>query len=176
MGQQPDPGEAVFLRRGEGRKIAAGGMPVIVKMSPDDDLGYPMIQEQPVPPRMLVPAHRHQRAGQFCFVTEGTLCCLAGDKVYTLQRGDFLFRPPGLVHAVWNPDPVEPALQMEGSLLAAGDMLSFFLAFQELTLSGQLNAERLAETAAPLGTFYDEDLTRRIEEEYSVSASGGWRP
>jgi quercetin dioxygenase-like cupin family protein len=175
MSAQANPARAVFLRQGEGRRIVAGGMPVIVKMSPADYDGHLMVQEQDVPPRMLVPAHLHQRAAQFCFVTEGSLCCLVGDEVYTLQRGDFLLRPAGTVHAVWNPDPERPARQVEGSL-PGSDMFSFFLAFEELTLSGELTAQRLAETAAPYGTFYDEELTRRLEKEYGVSASGGWRP
>jgi mannose-6-phosphate isomerase-like protein (cupin superfamily) len=172
---EPAPAEAILWRQGEGQTIVAGGMPVIVKIAPDMCDGRLMFQEQDVPPRMLVPAHRHRQAAQFCVVLDGTLCCLVGYRVYTLERGDFLWRPPGTVHAVWNPDREHTARQFEGSM--PGDqMFPFFLAFEKLTLSSQLTAARLADAAAPFGTFYDEDLTRKIEQEYGVSASGGWRP
>lgn len=166
---------AAFLQQGEGRKIIAGGMPVILKVSPDMSRGHLMLHEQDVPPGMLVPAHLHQRADQFSLVTEGTLCVLVGDEVYTLQAGAFVWRPAGTRHAVWNPDRTRLARQIEGSL-PGNEMLRFFEEFEALTLSGRLAPDELARIAAPYGTFYDEAMTGQIEQDHHVSASGGWRP
>jgi quercetin dioxygenase-like cupin family protein len=171
----PGTDEAAYLPPGGGRLIESGGMPVTLKISPGMCAGQLMLHEQDIPPGMLVPAHLHQRAAQFSIVTEGTLCVLAGRDVYTLVKGAIIWRPAGMVHAVWNPDQEQPARQIEGSL-PGNEMLGFFEDFAALTRSGHLTPEALARTAAPYGTFYDEDLTRRLERDQHVSARGGWRP
>lgn len=167
--------QARYLPPGGGRLIESGGMPVTLKVSPGMCEGRLMLHEQDIPPGMLVPAHLHEQAAQFSIVTEGTLCVLVGRDVYTLVTGAFVWRPAGMVHAVWNPDRERPARQIEGSL-PGNQMLGFFEDFEALTRSGHLTPAALAQVAAPYGTFYDEDLTRQLEQDHQVSARGGWRP
>lgn len=164
----------VFLLPGCGRDIAAGGLPVTVKAAPSATGGHAVLFEQYIPPKMLVPAHRHARWAQITIVTEGTLCALVGGDVYPLPVDSVLVRPAGAVHAIWNPTS-RPACQME--VTAPGtEMLEFFTKMEELTQSGRLDAQSLADLAAPYGTEYDEAVTAAIEERYGVSARGGWRP
>jgi quercetin dioxygenase-like cupin family protein len=166
---------ARYLPAAGGRLIEAGGLPVTLKVSPGMCDGRLMLHEQFIPPGMLVPAHRHERTAQFSIVTEGTLCVLAGPDIYTLGPGAFIWRPAGMIHAVWNPDPEQTARQIEGSLPGT-EMLGFFEDFEALTRSGHLTPAALAQIAAPYGTVYDEQLTGQLEQDHQVSARGGWRP
>lgn len=45
------------------------------------------------------PPHLHHRSTEIFFVLAGSLTALAGERVLTLGRGDFLSVPPGMPHA-----------------------------------------------------------------------------
>jgi quercetin dioxygenase-like cupin family protein len=45
------------------------------------------------------PPHLHRRSTETFFVLSGSLSALAGDRVITLEKGDFLSVPPGTPHA-----------------------------------------------------------------------------
>ncbi|MFG2987970.1 cupin domain-containing protein [Streptomyces sp. NPDC048257] len=54
------------------------------------------------------PAHFHTKATEMFFVLDGSLRVLLGDKVVTLEKGDFVTVPPQLPHA-FAPAPGEAA-------------------------------------------------------------------
>jgi quercetin dioxygenase-like cupin family protein len=177
----PLPGEqtragATVLKAGEGEVIEIGdGRRVIVKVSPEVCDGQLELHMEKLAPRMLVPAHMHRRAAQYSIVMSGVLCFQVGDEdPHVLQEGDIIWRPPGVVHAVWNPDRDRDAWQAEGTM-PGSEMLALFRAMRDRNMTTDPDAPSLAETARPLGIFFDAALTERIEREHGVSAARGGR-
>lgn len=174
-GEQPWAG-ATVLKAAEGELIEIGdGRCVIVKVSPEVCDGQLQLHMEKLAPRMLVPAHTHRRAAQFSIVMSGVLCFQVGDEPpHILQEGDTIWRPPGVVHAVWNPDRDRDAWQAEGTM-PGSEMLGLFRAMRDRNMTREPDAPSLAEVARPLGIFFDAALTERIEREHGVSAARGGR-
>jgi uncharacterized cupin superfamily protein len=165
----PPPAAPVVLAQGTGREINAGGMPGLIRVDPGWCRGALLVHEQVIPPGRLVRAHWHAEVAQWSLVTEGSLWFRVGAESYLVERGGYIWRPPGLVHAVWNAGP-GPARQVEGNM--RGDvMLRFYERFAELTADGPPDPEEITALAAAYGTHYDDPLTREIERSCHVSAS-----
>jgi hypothetical protein len=161
----------VVVPEGAGTAINAGGMPGLLRIDPAWCDGALLVHEQVIPPRRLVRAHVHADVAQWSLVTEGILMFRVGGENHRVEEGGFIWRPPGLVHAVWNPD-ARPARQVEGNM--RGDvMLRFYERFAELARDGQPDPEEVAALAAAHGTYYHDELTAELEQAHQVSATGG---
>lgn len=51
------------------------------------------------PPGVATPQHVHEREAEIAFVLEGTMTYRAGDEVFHLEAGSFLYLPKGVPHA-----------------------------------------------------------------------------
>jgi quercetin dioxygenase-like cupin family protein len=58
----------------------------------------------------LVPPHSHRDEDEFSFVFRGRVGGRVGDHDMVVEEGGFLFKPRGIVHALWNPTDVEAIL------------------------------------------------------------------
>lgn len=54
-------------------------------------------------PGKLVVPHSHQNEDEFSFVFRGRVGGRVGDQDLLVDEGGFLFKPKGVVHALWNP-------------------------------------------------------------------------
>ncbi len=63
-------------------------------------------------PRGLVIPHSHEREDEFTFVYRGRIGGLVGEEETEVDAGGFLFKPRGIVHALWNPTD-EPVVVVE---------------------------------------------------------------
>ena len=51
------------------------------------------------PPGIATPLHRHTREAEAFFLLDGTMSYRAGETVYRLVAGDFIYLPAGIPHA-----------------------------------------------------------------------------
>lgn len=51
------------------------------------------------PPGVATPLHRHTREAEAFYLLEGTMTYRAGDEVFELSQGSFIYLPKGLPHA-----------------------------------------------------------------------------
>lgn len=58
-------------------------------------------------PRKLVVPHSHRDEDEFSFVFRGRIGGRVGDQDVVVDEGGFLFKPRGIVHALWNPTDTE---------------------------------------------------------------------
>lgn len=161
---------AVIHAQGAGEPVNAGGIPGLGKILPGTGGGDLLLIEEVIPAGRLVRAHVHRKVTQWSLVTDGVLVFRVADREYPVGRNELIIRPPGLVHAVWNPGPAD-ARQFEGNMPGAG-MLDFYRRFDALSAPGLLAPGELAELAAEYETFYDDRLTAEIEATHGVSAAG----
>ena len=175
MAMQPSPARtltgAVVYAQGAGDPVNAGGIPGLGKILPGTGGGDLLLIEEVIPAGKLVRAHVHREVTQWSLVTDGVLVFRVGDEEYPVGRNEFIIRPPGVVHAVWNPGPAD-ARQFEGNMPGRG-MLDFYRQFGALSAPGLLAPGELAELAAGYGTLYDDRLTAEIEAAHGVTAAGG---
>jgi len=54
-------------------------------------------------PGRLVMPHTHRDEDEFSFVFRGRIGGFVGDHDVVVEEGGFLFKPRGVVHALWNP-------------------------------------------------------------------------
>src|ERR687885_327060 len=58
----------------------------------------------------LVVPHTHRYEDEFSFVFRGRIGGRVGDQDVVVEEGGFLFKPRGLVHALWNPTDVDAVI------------------------------------------------------------------
>ena len=51
------------------------------------------------PPGVATPLHRHTREAEAFYLLEGTMTYRAGDEIFELSQGSFIYLPKGLPHA-----------------------------------------------------------------------------
>ena len=51
------------------------------------------------PPGIATPLHRHTHEDEACYLLDGTMTYRAGEDLFHLQAGDFIWLPRGLPHA-----------------------------------------------------------------------------
>ena len=64
--------------------------------SPEAKLGASLVTQ---PPGIATPLHRHTREAEAFYVLDGSLTYRAGDEIYHLVAGSFIFLPAGIPHA-----------------------------------------------------------------------------
>ena len=115
-------------------------------------------------PGDLVLPHSHRDEDEFSFVFRGRIGGRVGDHDVVVEEGGFLFKPRGIVHALWNPTDVE-AMVVE--FLSPAGLEDFF---EEI---GGLPEGASLETVTEIGTRYGltlyPELIAGLSELYGVS-------
>jgi quercetin dioxygenase-like cupin family protein len=84
----------LLLRRGEGRHIRFSGNLMTLKHA----TGWTFLESQ-LAPGHAPPLHLHRAEDEAFFLLEGTMRFRAGDEVFDVEPGDFVFVPMGVAHA-----------------------------------------------------------------------------
>ena len=115
------------------------------------------------PGRLVVP-HSHQNEDEFSFVFRGRIGGRVGDQDVVVDEGAFLFKPRGIVHALWNPTDVD-AIVIE--FISPAGFEGFFEEMAALRAGADLNMVR--EIASRYGQTPHPELIAELSELYGVS-------
>ena len=108
--------------------------------------------------------HSHQYEDEFSFVFRGRIGGRVGDQDVVVEEGGFLFKPRGIVHALWNPTDVD-AIVIE-FICPAG----FEGFFDEMgALPAGASPDRVREIATRYGQTPHPELIAELSELYGVS-------
>ncbi len=95
--------DAIHIKKGEGKKGHIGGIELISKFSKSQTNSLLGCDEAILKPGHLgAPPHMHKTFDEICYVLEGTVNILVGEKVYEVNAGDWHFRPRNMMHTFWN--------------------------------------------------------------------------
>lgn len=72
-----------------------------------DTQGRFSTQSEVLGPGKFVIPHSHQNEDEFSFVFRGRIGGRVGDQDVVVDEGGFLFKPRGIVHALWNPTDID---------------------------------------------------------------------
>lgn len=154
----PDDGKVVHLGQAKSVRFIVTG---------DQTNGHYSIVEHPVAPGFVgSPYHTHHGEDQYSYVLYGKIQVLLGDKVVDVPTGGFVFKPRGLAHAFWNPEP-EPAAVLE--MVAPGGFERYFAELGELFESGRVR-DREVFTALTTRYNLEVDVTsfKWLAEKYDL--------
>lgn len=114
--------------------------------------------------RELVVPHVHQHEDEFSFVFRGRIGGRVGDEDVVVDEGGILFKPRGVVHALWNPTDVD-AIVVE--LISPAGFEGFFAEMGALPAGA--GPEVVREIAARYGQTPHLELVAELSERYGVS-------
>lgn len=115
------------------------------------------------PGRLVIP-HSHRDEDEFSFVFRGRIGGRVGDRDVVVEEGGFLFKPRGIVHALWNPTDVE-AIVVE--FISPAGFEGFF---EEMgALQSGADPEIIREIATRYGQTPHPELVAELSELYGVS-------
>lgn len=113
--------------------------------------------------RLVVP-HSHTFEDEFSFVFRGRVGGRVGDQDVLVDEGGFLFKPRGIVHALWNPTDVD-AIIIE--FISPAGFEGFFEEMGALAAgSGQ---DSVREIATRYGHTPHPELIAELSRLYGVS-------
>lgn len=128
----------------------------------DDTGGRFSAQSAILAPRELVIPHSHEREDEFTFVYRGRIGGLVGEEETEVDEGGFLFKPRGIVHALWNPTD-EPVLVVE-FISPAG----FEHFFEEMGALTDPQPDAVREIAKRYGQRLHPELVMGLQERHAV--------
>jgi quercetin dioxygenase-like cupin family protein len=115
-------------------------------------------------PHELVIPHSHNYEDEFTFVFRGRIGGRVGDQDLVVDEGGFLFKPRGVVHAMWNPTDVE-AIVLE--FISPAGFEGFF---EEMgALQEGVPPDTIREIATRYGQTPHPELIAELSERYGVS-------
>ena len=102
----------VHLAPGGGPLVDLDGLGVHFKVRGEQTGGSFAIVEHPIQPGILVDPHIHRNEDELSYVLEGVVWARVGDQEVEAGAGAYVWKPRGVLHALWNPGP-EPARILE---------------------------------------------------------------
>ena len=112
----------------------------------------------------LVVPHSHRYEDEFSFVFRGRIGGRVGDQDVVVEEGGFLFKPRGIVHALWNPTDVD-AIIIE--FISPAGFEGFF---EEMgALSAGASPDSVREIATRYGQAPHPELIAELSGLYGVS-------
>jgi quercetin dioxygenase-like cupin family protein len=115
-------------------------------------------------PRHLIRGHVHERTDVWIHVLVGQVGVRVGDDEAVGEPGDYLLKPRGVPHAMWNPGD-EPNRLIE--ILTPGDGDLFFR--DAAALPDGVSADEFEAMAARHGIRYFDDWTDDLRSRYALT-------
>jgi quercetin dioxygenase-like cupin family protein len=116
-------------------------------------------------PGKLVIPHSHRDEDEFSFVFRGRIGGRVGDQDVVVEEGGFLFKPRGIVHALWNPTDTD-AIVIE--FISPAGFEGFFEEMGGLLRDGA-GLDVIREIATRYGQTPHPELIAELSELYGVS-------
>jgi quercetin dioxygenase-like cupin family protein len=115
-------------------------------------------------PRKLVMPHTHRDEDEFTFVFRGRIGGRVGDQDLVVEEGGFLFKPRGILHALWNPTAAD-AIVVE--FISPAGFEGFF---EEMGgLRNEAGPDVVREIATRYGQTPHPELIAELSERHGVS-------
>ena len=115
-------------------------------------------------PGKLVVPHTHQNEDEFSFVFRGRIGGRVGNQDVVVDEGGFLFKPRGVVHALWNPTDLD-AIVIE--FISPAGFEGFF---EEMgALRAGAGPDIIREIATRYGQTPHPELIAELTDLYNVS-------
>jgi len=135
-----------------------------VLLSSHDSGGAFTLMEYDIPARTLVgPLHTHHREDEYTYLVNGTLGAQIGDSTLLARPHEFIAKPRGIPHTLWNPSD-DPTRVLE--LIAPG---GFERCLQELYRPGTRSPAELEQLWHEYGIDMDSASAPILMSRHSLN-------
>ena len=140
------PTQLKVVQPGEGDTgVLLPGVGVQFKIDAEDVDGRVSVVEHPFDVGSLVPPHVHNLEDEISIVIEGRIGFRSEDREAVLERGGYIIKPHGEVHAMWNAGDV-PARMIE--IITPAGFDKFFRELAAANARQPMTPPEVAELAA----------------------------
>ena len=147
-----------------------GSIGVGFRLGGQDTAGQVAIVEHPFPVGALVPPHAHTREDEFSIVTAGAIGFRSGSDEVVLEPGEYISKPRGEVHTMWNAGTTEARLI---EVITPAGFERFFLELADLLEAGPPDPATLAGLAESYGLFFDPTWIPDLMEKHNLRSPFG---
>jgi quercetin dioxygenase-like cupin family protein len=148
----------------DGRTVQLFGVRFDYKIESADTGGALCVLEVEIPPSTLVKPHMHSREDEYTLVLDGAVGVRIGDRYDEAGPGDYLAKPRGIPHAMWNAGTT-PARVAE--ILAPGGLEEYFAELAPL-LARHDPPTAYYGLAERYGITIQDDWIKELEQRYGV--------
>src|SRR5829696_6208977 len=125
--------EPLISLPGEGEKITANGIEILLKAKTHQTNGHWSMIEYVLPPSLIGPTpHFHKKTQEMFYILDGTLQFLLDGKIIDAPSGTLVVVPEGSVHTFRNVSDKKVRFQV---WFSPGGMEQYFVDVQELIKS-----------------------------------------
>jgi quercetin dioxygenase-like cupin family protein len=149
---------------GDGRTVQLFGVRFEYKIESADSGGSLCVLEVEIPPKTLVKPHMHSREDEYTLVLDGAVGVRIGDRDDEAGPGDYLVKPRGTAHAMWNAGTT-PAKVVE--MLTPGGLEEYFAELAPVLAQHDPPAVYYG-LAERYGITIQNDWIDEIEQRYGV--------
>jgi mannose-6-phosphate isomerase-like protein (cupin superfamily) len=153
-----------------GKTISLGGIDVVYKVQSEETRGSCAIVEHPVEAKRLVRPHVHKNEDEISYVVEGEIGVRIGDEEVIATKGDWVFKPRGIMHTFWNAGTTKVRLI---EIITPGKFSQYFEELGEiLNARGPPDLEKITELDQKYGTRYSMEWVPLLKEKYGLKLTG----
>jgi mannose-6-phosphate isomerase-like protein (cupin superfamily) len=161
---------SMITSAGTGFPLSIGSSTAIIGLAEWTDGTYNVMDEI-IPPGLIVAPHVHDNEAQSSFVVSGRLGFWVDGEEFELGASDYILRPAGKPHSLWN-STSEPARMLEITSPAAS-FERYMRALSELADSGNAELSQVVALAESYGVRFVDGL-EALSARHGVSAAGGF--
>jgi quercetin dioxygenase-like cupin family protein len=93
----------LLAQMNNGMEITLDGVTAKIRVYGNNTGGAFSAVDISIEPGLLIPPHTHSRENELLFVAEGELGVKIGVREFTAGAGNWVVKPLGIPHALWNP-------------------------------------------------------------------------
>ncbi len=156
----------VAVAAGGGRALGSQGQWRIM-LGGAETGGEVTVVDAVIPPGFLIPPHARDREADVTRVLKGNL--VIGDDILDAPEGTVVFRPRGVMHAVWN---LGPGVAMMSSVCWPAGVEAHLDALASLTQQETFDRNRMEELSKAHGVRYDLKHGAELAARYGLRMPG----
>lgn len=158
----------VAVPAGGGRSLGNQGQWRIV-LGGRQTAGEVAVVDAVIPPGFLIPPHSRALEADVTRVLQGHLMMEIGREQFDAPEGTIVFRPRGLMHAVWN---LGPDVAIISSVAWPAGVEAHLEALAALTREETFDRQRMADLSVAHGVRYDLQRGAELAAHYGLRMPG----
>ena len=158
----------VAVAAGEGRSLGSQRQWRVV-MGGEQTGGQVAVIDAVIPPGFLIPPHARDREADVTRVIKGHLVMEIGNEIFDAPEGTVVYRPRGVMHAVWNPGP---EVAMMSSVAWPAGVESHLEALASLTHEESFDRRQMEALSEAHGVRYDLKRGADLAARYGLRMPG----
>lgn len=161
-----------LIERASAPRLEIGAETLLTGRAALTDGAY-CVMDQLIAPKALASPHSHELEDQASIVLEGELGFWIDGEEFFAAAGDYVYRPAGKPHALWN--PTEGVARIQEITSPGARFEEYMVKLSEMIASGGADPEAVKAHADRYGVrFLDDGTEQELAARHGVSPAGNF--